>query len=192
MTKIERKEIIKSILSSLSKNVLIVSSLGLISRELFNQKDSPQNFYVTGSMGIASSIGLGIALVKPQLKVVVIDGDGSILMNLGSLANIGNLRPKNLIHIVIDNEAYNSCSGEPSISKTAKLHETAKIVGYKNVKKTQEKNIFEKELKESLRGSNGSTFILIKSKKGGCRKLPRILELEMMTTKFKKFIQSIE
>ena len=78
----------------------IISANGLISRDLFETDDKDTNFYMIGSMGLASSIALGVALKNPGKRVYVFDGDGNILMNLGSLTTIGKLKPKNLVHLV--------------------------------------------------------------------------------------------
>jgi thiamine pyrophosphate-dependent acetolactate synthase large subunit-like protein len=90
----------------------IVASLGHPAYDLFIAGDRPQNFYTWGSMGLASSIGLGLALARPDLRVVVLDGDGSLLMNLGSLATIGLLQPANLVVVVMDNEEYATTGGQ--------------------------------------------------------------------------------
>src|SRR5437867_4718446 len=92
----------------------IVVSLGHPTYDLFAAGDRPRNFYTWGSMGLASSIGLGLALARPDVRVVVIDGDGSLLMNLGSLATIGLLHPPNLVVIVMDNEEYATTGGQPT------------------------------------------------------------------------------
>jgi thiamine pyrophosphate-dependent acetolactate synthase large subunit-like protein len=98
----------------------IVASLGHPAYDLFAAGDRPANFYTWGSMGLASSIGLGLALARPDLRVVVVDGDGSLLMNLGSLATIGWTRPRNLVVIVWDNEEYGTTGGQ----ETATAHGT--------------------------------------------------------------------
>ena len=92
----------------------IVASLGHPAYDLFAAGDRPQNFYTWGSMGVASSIGLGLALARPDLRVFVLDGDGSLLMNLGSLATIGLLQTPNLVLIVMDNEEYATTGGQPT------------------------------------------------------------------------------
>lgn len=92
----------------------IVASLGHPAYDLFAAGDRPSNFYTWGSMGIASSIGLGLALGRPDLRVFVADGDGSLLMNLGSLATIGWTAPPNLVLIVWDNEEYATTGGQPT------------------------------------------------------------------------------
>lgn len=108
----KRIEAIKIIASELKKE-LVVCNLGFPSRELYSVKDRPENFYMLGSMGLASSIGLGLSL-STEKRVVVMDGDGSILMNLGSLVTIANQSPKNLTLIIFDNESYGSTGGQPS------------------------------------------------------------------------------
>jgi thiamine pyrophosphate-dependent acetolactate synthase large subunit-like protein len=96
----------------------IVASLGHPAYDLFAAGDRPENFYTWGSMGLASSVGLGLALAQPGRRVFVIDGDGSLLMNLGSLATIGWTRPPNLVLVVVDNERYGTTGGQ----ETATAH----------------------------------------------------------------------
>jgi thiamine pyrophosphate-dependent acetolactate synthase large subunit-like protein len=110
MTRIEATRAIVE----LANGAPIVASLGHPAYDLFAAGDRPQHFYTWGSMGLASSIGLGLALARPDLRVIVLDGDGSLLMNLGSLATIGLLRPNNLIVIVMDNEEYATTGGQPT------------------------------------------------------------------------------
>src|SRR4051812_1350166 len=108
----------------------IVASLGHPAYDLFAAGDRPQNFYTWGSMGLASSIGLGLALARPELRVFVLDGDGSLLMNLGSLATIGLLRPANLVVVVMDNEEYATTGGQPTPTRHgADLEAAARAMG---------------------------------------------------------------
>jgi thiamine pyrophosphate-dependent acetolactate synthase large subunit-like protein len=90
----------------------IVASLGHPAYDLYAAGDRPRNFYTWGSMGLASSIGLGLAIAQPDLRVFVVDGDGSLLMNLGSLATIGALKPPNLVVVVMDNAEYATTGGQ--------------------------------------------------------------------------------
>jgi thiamine pyrophosphate-dependent acetolactate synthase large subunit-like protein len=90
----------------------VIASLGHPAYDLYAAGDRPENFYTWGSMGLASSIGLGLAMVQPDLRVFVVDGDGSLLMNLGSLATIGWVRPANLVVIVWDNRVYGTTGGQ--------------------------------------------------------------------------------
>jgi thiamine pyrophosphate-dependent acetolactate synthase large subunit-like protein len=108
----------------------IVASLGHPAYDLFAAGDRPQNFYTWGSMGLASSIGLGLALARPDVRVIVLDGDGSLLMNLGSLATIGLLRPPNLVVIVMDNEEYATTGGQATpTAHGADLEAAARAMG---------------------------------------------------------------
>lgn len=184
----KRRETIKTIIQIISEREVIISSTGLISRELFDIKDLPRNFYMTGSMGLASSLGLGVAINKPKKKIITVEGDASLLMNLGGLATIGHFKPENLIHIVLDNNSYDSCSKEPSISNTAKLDDVANTVGYNVVRRVVNKKELADALRESLRQNNGPVFILTKIELGGYRDLPRPLKLDKITKRFKKFL----
>src|SRR5437868_3643294 len=114
----------------LAADAPIVASLGHPAYDLFIAGDRPQNFYTWGSMGIASSIGLGLALARPELRVFVLDGDGSLLMNLGSLATIGLLQPANLVVVVMDNEEYATTGGQATPTAAgADLEGAARAMG---------------------------------------------------------------
>lgn len=99
-------------------NEPVIASLGHPAYDLFAAGDRPANFYTWGSMGLASSLGLGLSMARPDLRVFVLDGDGSLLMNLGSLATIGWVQPVNLILIVWDNGEYGTTGGQ----ETATAH----------------------------------------------------------------------
>jgi len=106
----KRIEVIEAVAA---RQGLIIGNLGLPSRELYSLSDKPSHFYMLGSMGMASSIGLGLALAQKK-RVYVIDGDGSLLMNLGSLATIAGRAPKNYCLVVVDNKGYGSTGHQPS------------------------------------------------------------------------------
>ena len=108
-----------------------VHSNGYVSRAAFGARDHDGCFYMIGSMGLASSIGLGIALTRPARRVVVLDGDGNVLMNLGTLATIAALAPRNLLHLCFDNGAHASTGGQPTISRRVALEEIARTAGYR-------------------------------------------------------------
>src|SRR5436309_9853453 len=95
-------------LQPLLGDAVVVHANGYIARSSFNVEDRPGNFYMIGSMGLASSIGLGVALSRPDRRVVIYDGDGNLLMNLGATAVIAAKRPANLIHVCFDNGVYAS------------------------------------------------------------------------------------
>ena len=108
----------------------IVASLGHPAYDLYAAGDRAANFYTWGSMGLASSIGLGLAMARPDLRVFVLDGDGSLLMNLGSLATIGWVRPANLVIVVWDNEEYATTGGqETATAHGADLEAAARAMG---------------------------------------------------------------
>src|SRR5471032_318188 len=108
----------------------IIASLGHPAYDLFAAGDRPQNFYTWGSMGLASSVGLGLALARSDVRVIVLDGDGSLLMNLGSLATIGLLRQANLVVVVMDNEEYATTGGQPTpTAHNADLEAAARAMG---------------------------------------------------------------
>jgi len=108
-----RYELMKEIVPVLDGKALVVCNIGFPSQELYEINDSPSNFYMLGSMGLSSSIGLGLSLHTPK-TVVAIDGDGSVLMNLGTLSTIGNYAPSNFILLIVDNGAYGSTGDQPT------------------------------------------------------------------------------
>ena len=142
------------------KNEIIISANGFLSRDLFNTFEKPSNFYMLGSMGLASSIGLGIAIKNPKKKIFVFDGDGNILMNLGSLVTIGSLKPKNLVHIVFDNNSHESTGGQPTSSSQINLAKIAKAVNY-NVFVVQTKTKLISILK-NIKKLQGPIFLLVR------------------------------
>lgn len=97
---------------------VVVTIMGAVAAELQSIGHRPNFFYLQHAMGLASSMGLGIALVKPERQVIVLDGDGSVLMNLGGLTTLARYRPKNLLHIVFDNESLLSVGGFPTATAT--------------------------------------------------------------------------
>ncbi len=140
---------------------LVVACNGFPSREAYTQRDRPENFYMIGSMGLAPAIGLGVSLAQPRRKVVVLDGDGNVLMALGTLATVGALQPKNLVHIVFDNEVYGSTGNQPTISRTVRLEQVAKAAGYKNVERVRELDDAVYEAKAMLK-KDGPSLLLVK------------------------------
>jgi len=118
-----------------AEKALLVCNIGYPSRELFSVKDRPENFYMLGSMGLASSIGLGLALTRPERKVMVLDGDGSVLMNLGTLATIAHHAPRNYLLVILDNCCYGSTGSQPTCTHLGTdLFALAKAAGVRDVK----------------------------------------------------------
>jgi thiamine pyrophosphate-dependent acetolactate synthase large subunit-like protein len=136
----------------------IVASLGHPAYDLFVAGDCPQNFYTWGSMGVASSIGLGLALARPDLRVFVVDGDGSLLMNLGSLATIGLLQPPNLVLVVVDNEAYATTGGQATPTASGADLEAAARAMRLEARTVRS----EADLRSALAGARGPLAIVAK------------------------------
>lgn len=155
-----RARAIQALLELVGDRPVIVCN-GFPSREAFKIKDRPETFYMTGSMGMAAAIGLGVALHKPQKKVVVLDGDGNVLMGLGTLATVGALKPKNFLHVVLDNEVYGSGGNQPSYSRVVRLDQIAKAAGYVNVERVREREDLVYEFKDML-GKEGPSLLLVK------------------------------
>jgi sulfopyruvate decarboxylase subunit beta len=100
------------------EQAVVVTIMGAVAAELQSIGHRPNFFYLQHAMGLASSMGLGIALARPEKQVVVLDGDGSILMNLGGLTTLARYRPRNLVHVVFDNESLLSVGGFPTATST--------------------------------------------------------------------------
>ena len=157
-----RKEAISIVAKKIGSQP-IISANGFISRDLFEVCDRNSNFYMIGSMGLSSSIGLGLALKNPKKRFFIFDGDGNVLMNLGSLATIGAMEPKNLVHVVFDNSSHESTGGQPTISKKIDIYSVAKTLKYKTYKATT-KNELENILRK-IKKIKGPIQILIKISK---------------------------
>jgi len=155
-----RYEAIQTVSSQL-KDELVFHANGHICRESFSAKDRPENFYMIGSMGLAPCIALGVAVTRPDRKVIVYDGDGSILMNLGALGLTGSLKPKNFVHIVFDNETYGSTGEQPTLSKYIPLEKVALECGYRISEKVDWNEDLSPKLKKVLR-EEGPCFLLVK------------------------------
>ncbi len=155
-----RAQAMAAIFELLTDQPLIICN-GFPSREACKLRDRDQNFYMIGSMGATAGIGLGLALAQPEKTVVIFDGDGNALMSLGTLATIGALKPKNLIHVVFDNEVYGSTGNQPTYARSVGLDKVAKAVGYENVERVWEKEDIVYEFKTMLEDS-GPNFLLIK------------------------------
>jgi len=126
----ERRAAMKTLLADRPKNLFVVPGLGSCTWDAFAAGDDDRNFYLWGAMGGAAMIGLGLALAKPNLRVVVVTGDGEMLMGMGSLATIGLQKPSNLSIVVLDNEAYGETGGQTShTSAAADLVGVAKACG---------------------------------------------------------------
>jgi len=130
-----RENAIKEIINAIPENDILVVTTGKAGRELFDlraRQSHKQNAFLTvGGMGHCSSIALGVALAQPDRRVICIDGDGSMLMHLGALAIIGDLSPKNLIHVVLNNSSHESVGGQPTVAGKMNLQKLARACNYK-------------------------------------------------------------
>ena len=133
-----RKQAIEQILAHTPSNVLFVSTTGMASRELYELREKygqnhDRDFLTVGSMGHVSQIALGIPLYKQNKTVVCIDGDGAALMHLGGISTIGTQKPKNMVHIVLNNGAHDSVGGQPTVGRKINLCAIAEACGYGQV-----------------------------------------------------------
>jgi len=168
-----RKTAITIVLEQIECDDRIISANGFISRDLFSISDTRPDFYMIGSMGLASSIGLGIALKDPGKKVFVFDGDGNILMNLGSLTTIGTLKPKNLIHMVFDNSVHESTGSQPTNTNFVSIEKIAKACNYNHTFTVKTKNNFEKVLR-NIKKLKGPIMIVVKIQQSNTERSGRI------------------
>jgi len=180
-----RQDALAVIMTTIQSDDVVIATTGLISREIFEKFDSNRNFYNPGAMGLVSSIGLGLAL-NIDRRVVVIDGDSSLLMNFGSLVTIGYHQPTNLLHIVIDNESFGSCSEETSMSSAISLSQFARDANYQYTVTVSS----EMALKDAIIAARGNlSFINAKIKLGGRRDFARPLNLEAIKTRFMHYLE---
>ena len=169
---------------------LAVCTTGFTSRDLQALRDRPENFYMIGSMGLAASIGLGLALAKPERKVVVFDGDGAVLMGLGNLPMAGSLRPANFIHIVFDNEVFASTGNQPTYSSTVPLEALARAAGYPVVCRAESPEEISKGWVEILQQA-GPIFFLVKCQPDSGRPMERVrLDPPAMTARFMEAVRT--
>lgn len=155
-----RAQAIEALLTLLTDQPVVICN-GWLAREVYKLADRPSHFYMVGAMGLAAAVGLGLALSKPSKTVVVFDGDGNLLMGLGTLATVGAIKPKNLIHVVFDNEVYGSSGNQPSYAQRVRLDQMAKAAGYVNIERVREREDLVYEFKDML-GKEGPSFLLMK------------------------------
>ncbi len=149
----------------------VVATTGYTGRELYALDDRPNHFYMVGSMGCASSLGLGLALARPELRVIVVDGDGAALMRMGNLATIGAYHPRNLVHLLLDNEAHDSTGGQHTVSPGTDFAKIAVATGYGQAWATDDLTDMNAILNE--RGVAGPVFAHLKTRTGTIENLPR-------------------
>ena len=176
-----REDAIQTVAAALGEKDCIVSTTGMISRELFEYRAAmnqghKRDFLTVGSMGHASQIALGIAMAKPDRKVWCFDGDGAAIMHMGSMAIVAQKAPKNYVHVVFNNGAHDSVGGQPTVGLKIDLPAVAKAVGYKAAISVSSKEELEKELStlnSQLSTLGGPILIEVQVRKGNRKDLGR-------------------
>jgi phosphonopyruvate decarboxylase len=150
---------------------VVIATTGYTGRELYALGDHAHQLYMVGSMGCASSFGLGLALTRPDLRVVVLDGDGAALMRMGNLATIGAYRPPNLLHVLLDNEVHDSTGGQATVARDISFAAIAAACGYAEVSEGDDLSL----LDEALQGRKGigPVFVHLKIAPGVAATPPR-------------------
>jgi len=169
----KRSDVIRAVMKRLPEGAVTVSCNGLISRDTFAADDRERNFYMIGSMGLAASIGLGAALCRRDLPVVVLDGDGNALMGLGNLASAGAARPSNFYHLILDSLTYESTGGQSTISPLIAIEAMAKAAGYARAERVEDGAMLEDALTRFFSGP-GPACLLVVTRTPDTAKSPRI------------------
>jgi len=139
---------------------IVVTIMGAVAAELYSLGHRENFFYLEHAMGLASSMGLGIALSMPEHQVIVLDGDGSLLMNLGTLSTMARYKPDNLLHIVFDNESLLSVGGFPTATSSgANLADIARASGVPYVKEADTIQSFQESVAEALKSKTMTTIV---------------------------------
>ncbi len=165
-----RTDALRAVQKALRPEDLVVATTGYTGRELYACEDRPNQLYMVGSMGCASTFALGLAWARPDRRVVVLDGDGALLMRMGCLATIGYERPKNLVHVLLDNEAHDSTGTQSTVTHSVDLATCAHACGYPSVQRVATADELEKALADR---TDGLRFLHVKTKPGAPADLPR-------------------
>jgi phosphonopyruvate decarboxylase len=160
-----REDLLESIVNQCTESDLLVTTTGKTSRELYEIRERlghhhANDFLTVGSMGCAASIALGIAMQRPERRVILVDGDGACLMRMEALATIGAIQPANLLHILVDNNAYESTGSQPTLSNSIDFAAVAKACNYRSASTTDSQESFSKELS---RANKGPTMLVVKA-----------------------------
>lgn len=188
----KRFECLKSLASMLDPKVIVVTNIGPISREWNALRPSDANLLQI-NLGLCAAVGMGVAVSLPHRQVVLLDGDGNLLLNLASLADLANQDLKNLVHIVLDNEAYEGGGGLKSATAgRADLAAIARGAGVANAAVVTSLEDFEKIARRSLHDA-GHHFIVAKVEKGTVEKLPALtLDGKEAKYRFARYIEGVE
>jgi sulfopyruvate decarboxylase subunit beta len=155
----KRLDCLNAVYSRLQDRI-VVTIMGAVAAELQLIGHRPNFFYLQHAMGLASSMGLGIALCRPDRQVIVLDGDGSVLMNLGGLTTLARYKPKNLVHVVFDNESLLSVGGFPTATSTGSdLAAIAKAAGVPRTATVTTIDAFTRALDDALAAGELTTIV---------------------------------
>ncbi len=168
-----RAEAVARVAGALGTDTAIVACNGMIGRELYACADTAARFYMIGSMGLASSIGLGLAVVQPSRRVVVFDGDGNVLMNLGGIANVAAAAAPNFHHVVFDNAAHGSTGYQKTISDRVPLDAIAAAAGYRRTQRVRGASQLE-SLLPSWFAADGPSMLLVEVARGNVPGIGRV------------------
>ncbi len=184
-----RMEYINELTPFLKSTDVLLGTTGFTGRELYQNLDHPGKFYMAGSMGCLASLGLGVALENRDRRVFLLDGDGAVLMKMGSLATVGFYKPDNIIHICFDNGSYESTGNQPTVSSGTDLGKIAKSCGYEY--STDISNIGEfKKILDKLDRIKKPAFLRVIIKSGTPKGLLRPGDTpEEMKNKFGDFLR---
>ena len=171
-----REEAIQIVAASIPTNAIIVSTTGMISRELFEYRTAmgqshERDFLTVGSMGHASMIALGIALQHPERKVYCFDGDGASIMHMGNMAIVGSKRPENYVHVIFNNGAHDSVGGQPTVGHEIDMVDIAHAMHYENAVSVSTPEQLKKVL--ANKDNKGLQLLEIRVKKGNRKDLGR-------------------
>lgn len=190
----KRIDVISTIGKFVKENDLVFATTGKPSRELFTVCDRQENFYMQGSMGHIGAVALGTALTKPDCRVVVIDGDGAFLMHMGTASTVGYYKPKNFIHIVIDNESYETTGDQDTTASTTGFAKIAEACGYGVLSDVRTKAELNKSLEKIFTMKlEKPTFVRVKINREETKDIPRITtkyEAPQITKNFKNAVAS--
>ena len=174
---LSREEAIQTVAAAIGEKDIIVSTTGMISRELFEYRTQmnqghERDFLTVGSMGHASQIALGIALEKTDRRVWCFDGDGACIMHMGGMAIVASKAPQNYVHVVFNNGAHDSVGGQPTVGLSICLPDVARAVGYKNAYSVSSMESLQ-EILPQIQDEEGPLFLQICVKKGNRKDLGR-------------------
>ena len=170
--RVSRSEALQRILGLTSlHSTVVIATTGYTGRELYTLADRPNQLYVVGSMGCASSLALGLSLARPELRVVVVDGDGAALMRMGNFATLGAYGGSNLVHILLDNGVHESTGGQFTVSGGMSFAGVAQACGYAQVMEGDAPGLLDALLGDY--GGVGPRFGCLKIRPGAPEKLPR-------------------